>query len=236
MQLSQDLENGNIVMHHPRQVEKKVGMPSMLCEESQGGRVFGMIYAERTAGRPWSEPIALPVMYAWIKDNIKMPTEDAVTLVFPQCGNATSEVAILRLLVADGLRVRRAIFMDLVMELIDLDQFADLPDAIEIHLFRRYSHLNSYLAKTRPANLVMLGIHSRMFIVGFPYADYLEFCRLCAELGCTPYVNLRHLTFVGDFATFSAHHERLVQECPRVVVRTCGWADEMKSIVEQGLP
>ena len=58
--------------------------------------------------------------------------------------------------------------MDHIMELIDIDQFADLNSRdtpVKINLFRRYKDLNSFLLEARPTNLVVVGIHARMFYV-----------------------------------------------------------------------
>ena len=226
----------DVVMHHPRTVELETiygcdpeTRKTMRCEESYYGWVCGMLYAERNRG-PWSEPCATPIMHAWLKDNVEVP--DDCTLVFPQCGSGATEVALLRLLLADGLRVRQAIFMDHVMELIDVGQFADL-DAPAIHLFRRYKHLNEFLSVERPANLVVIGIHARMFIHGFPFDDYAEFCRICGDLCATSYVNMRHLSYVEDYYSFNEFSgERIVHESdPTVVVRSCSWQEEMQDAV-----
>ena len=242
----------NIVLHHPRKVMKEwigreTGEPTriMLCKESEYGRVRGMLYAERNGG-PWSEPRATPIMHAWLKDNIS--TTEGYTIVFPQCGSAVTEVALLRLLVADGIFIRRAIFMDHVMELIDLEQFADLTDkfadltdkftdkftdkTMDIHLFWRYKDLNEFLLSEK--NLVVIGVHACMVGKNFPFEDYADFCTICGT-SKTPYVNFRQLSYIEDFTTFTATSgERIIHEAdggPTVVVKCCSWEDERRDVL-----
>ena len=227
-----------VVLHHPRKVGKEwkgcetgEGTRIVRCEESEYGYVHGMDFAERD-GAPYSEPRATPIMHAWIKENLSLDALDNCTIVFPQCGSAVTEVALLRLILADGVRVRRAIFMDHVMEFIDREQFADLvanTDITDIHLFRRYTHMNEFLKEC--SNLVMIGVHARMFYGNFPFDDYVEFCRILGASSSSPYVNFRQLSAIEDFGTFTAASgERLIHESgPTVVVKSCSWDDEWKA-------
>jgi hypothetical protein len=212
-----------VVLHHPRHVDRRDSEPRILCEESAYGIMFGMNYSERPDGKPYSDPCATPIMHAWLKEHVEMPT-GGCTVLFPQCGTAVTEVALLKRLIADGLIVRHAIFMDHIMELINLDQFECIDARCEkIDLFWRYKDLNAFLLDTRPANLVVIGVHARMFYGNFPLDDYVEFLGICRDTCSTPYVNFRQLVCFEDYCARSEFELTVNESYPTVVVWNSPW-------------
>lgn len=118
------------------------------------------------------------------------------------------------------------------MEFIDVDMLVSL--GVEVHLLNCYRDLNSFLLATRPENAVTIGIHARAFAEPFPYDDYFRFCRICEALTLRPYVNFRHLTYIGDFLSVNATRERAVSDGnENVVVAERPWAEEGSYTLEQ---
>lgn len=141
--------------------------------------------------------------------------EHTRVLIFPQCGYAHREKAVLhalRELVAGGLAdLLAVVFMDAGME---------TPDVV---LLPGYADLARWLRRVAPrlppASIAILGVHACSFRharkeYGSPweYAEYLEYLETCAALPAVhpEYVNFRHLTHAVDF--FSRGKEE--QEIP----------------------